>query len=171
MRKNQPYTVGLVALLSFAMVSNAYAFDRLERVGGISSITGAQNEFKNSNRQNRLLIEVNMVSGVQQKGIHQVPDTTNLVEMVSLAGGPESNARLSEVYVKRKTKGGYATLEFDLEKLVTSPRIEYPQMQDGDVVMIERSSMETWYTVLSILGVTAGIVVSGLVIRNELRKD
>src|SRR3989344_5337963 len=108
MRRFQPGRALLAGLLTFSLVSNASALDRLDRVGGITNIGGGQAEFKNSNRQNRLLIEVNMLSGVLNKGIHQVPDTTNLVDMVSLAGGPESNADLSEVHIKRRTKNGFA---------------------------------------------------------------
>jgi len=169
MRKFRPGITLLASVLSFSFVFNAYAVDALDRIGGLKNIGGGQAEFKNSNRQNRLLIEVNMLSGVQSKGIHQVPDTTNLVDMVSLAGGPESNADLSEVHIKRRTKNGFATLEYDLESLVQSKSAAFPPLEDGDVVMIERSSAEKLYSALGIFGLSLGIIISGFVIRRELK--
>lgn len=163
---------GLLALLMvFSLSANTWANERFERVGGLMNIGGGQSEFKNSNRNNRLLIEVNMLSGVIHKGIHQVPDDINLVDMVSLAGGPEDRADLSEVHIKRKGKGGFSTLSYNLEKLVESPTAGYPTLSDGDVVMIERSSIDNWVTALGIVGVTLGIVASGFLIRNELKKN
>ncbi len=163
---------GLLAfLMVFSICSNSFAQERFDRVGGLVNIGGGQSEFKNSNRNNRLLIEVNMLSGVIHKGIHQVPDNINLVDMVSLAGGPEDKADLSEVHIKRKAKSGFSTLSFNIEKLVESPTAQYPPLMDGDVVFIERSSIDTWVTALGVVGLTLGIAVSGILIRNELKKN
>ena len=158
----------IVSICSTQLVLPAYALEKFIPLNNLPAASG-QSEFINSNKQNRLLIEVNMLSGVGKKGIHQVPDNTNLVEMVSLAGGPEEKADLSEVHVKRKMGGGFKTLGYDLERLVEKPGQPYPVLEDGDVIMIERES-QFWSQALNIFGVVAGLVISGFVINNELKR-
>lgn len=169
MRKKIQNSV-VIGIFIAAQISNAFAIDRFDRVGGIANISGGEAEFKNSNRQNRLLIEVNVLSGVMQKGIHQVPDNTNLVDMITLAGGPEENADISSVHIKRRTKGGFAALEYNLEDIVKKPQTGYPPLEDGDVLMIDRSSSQKWISGISIVGISLGIIVSGFIIRNELNR-
>ncbi len=155
----------IVYILVFSLPMNGFAFN-LD--GAAAQLTSGQKEYTNSNRKNRILIEVNAVSGVTLSGMHRVPDTTNLVEFISLAGGPEKTSDPSEVQIKRMTKNGFVTMEYDLEEIVSDPEAQYPLMKDGDVLLIERNASEGLLKTLSIVGISLGIIASGFLIRDAL---
>lgn len=155
-------------LLAVLIPFNGYAIDF---TGNLGVNTQAQKEYTNTNPKNRILIEVNAVSGVNLSGVHKIPDTTNLVEFITLAGGPLQNSDPSEVLVKRRTKSGYQTLEYDLEDLVSDPNKPYPLMKDGDVLLIEKDASVGLLNTLSIVGITLGIIASGFLIRDAITSD
>ena len=150
----------------------AHAINLDESFSGRSS---GQAEYFNSNRERRMMIQVNILSGVARPGLHQVPDNTNIVDALALAGGLSAEADFEKVFVKRKVAGDkprYQTLEYDLTELVQDDRSAYPMLQNNDTVLIEPRSKtdQRLLTFLTILASTVGIV-SGVVLVNKALKD
>lgn len=159
--------IALVYLLAFWMPLSSFAID----FTGEGSNPAGQREFTNSNRRNRILIEVNAVSGLNLSGLHRVPDTTNLVEFVTLAGGPADNFDPTEIHIKRKTKSGYKTIEYDLEEMIQDSDQNYPALHDGDVVLLEKNASENTLKVLNFIAITLGIISSTLLIRDAIKSN
>lgn len=74
---------------------------------------------------------------VRSPGLYIVPDDTNLLTLISLAGGPTENAKLSQVRIVRPTSEGDKVIWVDLKKYMDSGNEEQiPVMQPGDTVII-----------------------------------
>ncbi|MGH2569600.1 MAG: polysaccharide biosynthesis/export family protein [bacterium] len=105
----------------------------------------------------RLEILVHVMGQVQTPGEYRVPDKTNVLELISKAGGPTDFARLSGVIVKRG--GGTSSAEsskgevihVNLESYLTRENAKpVPILQPGDVVTVPSNSWSTWKAIFGI---------------------
>ncbi len=107
-----------------------------------------------------ITITVSIWGFVQRPGLYEVASSTDLVNLISLAGGPNSYAKLSDVEVVRTTKkenGTYFRKKFkvDLSRLTQINENEI-QLKPGDVIYVNHTS---WYTVKEIFSVTSGLAI------------
>ncbi len=94
-----------------------------------------------------LLIKVNIWGFVQSPGQYLVPRNTDLVSLISYAGGPAENAKLSKIKIVRtfelETNGTNGKLqekiiEFDIKKFLETGDMTFnPQLMPNDMVMIK----------------------------------
>ncbi len=78
---------------------------------------------------------------VRSPGLYLVPDNTDLLTLVSLAGGPNENAKLSRVRIVRAISGGEQVIWVDLSKYVnTADKNLIPIMKPGDTVIVAGST-------------------------------
>ena len=107
---------------------------------------------------------VHIIGEVQKPGEYRVPDQTDLLELLSKAGGPTQFSRLSAVSVRRVpggrpfavTPGGTApraqiilvNIEEILHKQGAAPP---PVLQPGDVVFVPMNSWSTWKNVAAVI--------------------
>jgi len=151
----------LIALLLVftLLVQNAFAIGFKSLDESMGSGVHGQAEYFNSNKDQRFTIRVNFVGGVQNPGIYHLPDTTNLVEALSLAGGTINDADLSKVYVKRMTATGYETTQYDLSKVVGESSSKFPPITDHDTILVETShSYQNTFLWIAVLGALSGLV-------------
>ena len=135
------------------------------------SVERGQAEYYNSNKDHRLENRINFVSGVQAPGIYHFPDTTNLVEAISLAGGAEKDADLSKVHVKRYTKDGFVTEHYDLSDMVAKKEVHFPILTDRDTVLVETNhSTQNTVLALSIISTVLGIATMSFVLIQNSKK-
>ncbi len=135
------------------------------------NVERGQAEYFNSNRDQRFEIKVNLVGGVQTPGIYHLPDTTNLIEAISLAGGTVTNADLGNVYVKHPTPSGFETHHYDLSKIISNPEMKFPQITDRDTILIETTNTsQNLVVALSIIGSVLGILTTGYLFYQSGRK-
>ena len=148
------------------METSSYALD-LDR--GFSGPASSQAEYFSINTGKRMTIRVNFISGVNRPGIHHIPDNTNLMEAVSLAGGIANDSDPSKIYVKRKGKESFETLDYDLVKLVTDKDESYPELRNMDTILIESKSKtaDNLLMGLSVLGSVIAIVSGYLLITKK----
>jgi predicted ThiF/HesA family dinucleotide-utilizing enzyme len=109
-------------------------------------------------------MQVNIWGFVRNPGRYEVPTTTDLVKLLSYAGGPEQDAVLDNVKVTRsvtRISGGqpgeyYVNLE-DLSEVNPSDLVLYPD----DTIFIDHSS---WINIRDVFVVltTAAIVTSAV---------
>jgi len=109
-------------------------------------------------------MQVNIWGSVQKPGRYEVPTSTNLVQLVSYAGGPNQEAKISTVKVTRwaKTEGSSTKLEYyvDLDDLSTvddTKLLLYP----GDTIFIDRSNWSSIRDVMTVV-TTAAIIISAI---------
>ena len=103
----------------------------------------------------RLEILVHVMGQVQTPGEYRVPDNTNVLELISKAGGPTDFARLSGVIVKRgagtslaESKNEGEVIHVNLETYLTRENAKpVPVLQPGDVVTVPSNSWSTWKTI------------------------
>lgn len=77
----------------------------------------------------RLMIKTYIWGQVSRPGLYIVPDDTDLLALVSLAGGPKEEAKLSKVRIIRPTKDGD-------EKIIWVDLREYIETGDEDLIPI-----------------------------------
>ncbi len=105
-----------------------------------------------------ITITVSIWGFIQRPGLYEVASSTNLINLISLAGGPNSYAKLTDVNVVRVRKdkdGNLTRSEFtvNLKDLthVTQKEIE---LKPGDVIYVNHTA---WYTVKEVFSVASGI--------------
>ncbi len=82
------------------------------------------------------LMPVRVLGAVQRAGMYHISPATDLLTLLSLAGGTLENANLESVKIKRITKGNESVIEIDLEDMVEDVNEVSPLLQDGDTVLI-----------------------------------
>jgi hypothetical protein len=111
-----------------------------------------------------LTMQVNIWGLVNHPGRYEVSIATDLVQLVSYAGGPAADADLSSVRLTRflKTEGGVTKSELlvDLDKLY---RVNDASLilQPGDTIVFDRSSWANIRDLISV--VTSAAVVTATV--------
>jgi hypothetical protein len=90
--------------------------------------------------ENELHIDVQIWGQVFRPGQYSVPDRTDLVGLISYAGGPTEDAKLKKVQVLRPLAPGDRVQEVDLEAFLKSgDPLLIPRLAPGDVVVIPAS--------------------------------
>ncbi|MBN1348928.1 SLBB domain-containing protein [candidate division KSB1 bacterium] len=134
----------------------------------------------------RLLITVHVWGEVRTPGGFLVPDDTDILELISKAGGPTEFSNLSDVKITRgltssnaegqDTESGYGgeaaddararrkvrkqVIKVNLKKLLDNERhyTQLPRLQPGDVVRVGRNAWFTWQAVIRVVSQVAIIV-------------
>ena len=132
----------------------------------------------------RLLISVHIWGEVRQPGEYLVPDDTDVLELISKAGGPTEFANLSNLKItrgltritdiKRSSRKRVNTfdqelllnkytkqvIKVDLKSLLNKEKDDetLPILQPGDVVRISRNTWFKWQTVIRVVSQVAILV-------------
>ncbi|PIP96583.1 MAG: hypothetical protein COW00_19405 [Bdellovibrio sp. CG12_big_fil_rev_8_21_14_0_65_39_13] len=117
----------------------------------------------------KVLIPVNIWGDVGKTGLHFVPVDTTLVMGLSLAGGPSSHAKLSDIKLNRTENGKSNEYTFDLSGGGTVDAQSF-SLKPGDTIFVENDKYyenRAYYT--SLIGVIATILSSVLLYR-EVKK-
>lgn len=107
---------------------------------------------------NELLIRVNVWGRVLRPGQYFVPATTDLITLLSAAGGPESRSRLSDVRVVRAKGGEEAeVIEVNVRRfLKTGDKRLIPDLKPEDTVVVHGS---VWQLVADVVQVMGGMAL------------
>jgi len=105
---------------------------------------------------NELLIRVNVWGRVARPGQYFVPATTDLITLLSAAGGPQGRSRISDIRVVRADKTGQGeVLVVNVKKyLKTGDKRLIPDLKPEDTVIVSAS---TWQFVTELLTVAGAI--------------
>ena len=105
-----------------------------------------------------LTMQVNIWGYVKNPGRYEVPTSTNLIQLMSYAGGPSPDASISSVRITREGSGGPAGImehTVDLEHIADIPP-EKLLIYPGDTIFIEHGS---WLNVRDALTVVTALAV------------
>lgn len=119
--------------------------------------------------KDKVLIPVHIWGAVQRPGLHFVPIGTNLVEGLSLAGGPTTQANLKRVRLTREQEMGVEGKHFNLSRGGQEDAFSL-ELSAKDTIFVERSTFSedrAYYT--SLVGVVATVLTSVLLYR-EIRR-
>jgi len=159
------------SIAQLVVLAGAAFFITNMTVGQISTGTLGQDILRPSSasyyfiaKPSELSMQVNIWGFVRNPGRYEVPTTTDLVKLLSYAGGPEEDGVLDNVKVTRsvtRTPGGrpeefYVNLE-DLAEVDAADLLLYPD----DTIFIDHSS---WLNIRDVFIVltTAAIVTSAV---------
>lgn len=119
--------------------------------------------------KNKVLIPVHMWGEIKQSGLHFIPSDTTLVKGISLAGGPNSLARLDNVVlIRNSNSGSFKEIDFDLSKGGDASAHQF-KIESGDTIFIKKDTFyenRAYYTGLIGIFIT---VLSTFVIVNRVK--
>ena len=78
---------------------------------------------------------------VRNPGLYIVPDDTDLLTLISSAGGPTENAKLSKIRIIRSTAEGEKVIWVDLKEYIETGEAELiPILRPGDTIIVSGST-------------------------------
>jgi len=111
--------------------------------GGIPSFSpGAVYQYSGSlTGTEQLKIRTYIWGQVRNPGLYIVPDDTDLLTLISSAGGPTENAKLSKVRIIRSTIEGEKVINVDLNEYLETGQTELiPILKPGDTIIVSGST-------------------------------
>ncbi len=111
-----------------------------------------------------LTMQVNIWGAIRNPGRYEVPSSTDLVQLISYAGGPTAEAKMSDVRVTRLstknapgTKAHYSVNLDELYQVADTTLALYP----GDTIVIDRTGWSSFRDVLTIV-TTAALITTAV---------
>ena len=111
--------------------------------GGVPSFNpGAVYQYSGSlTGTEQLKIRTYIWGQVRNPGLYIVPDDTDLLTLISSAGGPTENAKLSKIRIIRSTIEGEKVINVDLKEYLETGQTELiPILRPGDTVIVSGST-------------------------------
>ena len=112
------------------------------------------------------LIGVQLLGAVKNPGVYYIPPTTDLLKLLSLAGG-EEDADLSEIIVRKVDPAQAGVYELDMKRLMKTTGGKQFKLTQDDFIYVPKK--EPWISndvsrTVSILSLLATIVLTGVLI-------
>ena len=144
--------------LSGLSLASAQSGGYLERAQGQAGTSGDIYE-------REVLIEVQIWGQVMKPGRYRVPVTTDVVGLISYAGGPTEDAALSRVKLVRGVFGPGQTQKINVSKYTgRADKSLIPMLDQGDVVIVPSTLYHKMMRATLFLSQAAIIVTSYLVV-------
>jgi len=120
------------------------------------------------------LIPIHVLGAVVRPGLYHVPKHTDLLYLITVAGGAPPNAELTEAVIKRRVSGQEEVIAVDLEKLMTARDGRNPTLMAGDVVFVPMDepliSQET-SGLLAFIATMLSIITTSILLEDRLSRD
>jgi len=119
-----------VSLIMIGQVSGQQKFDLSRQRSATVYYMGSDNQ---------LLIPVNVWGFVARPGQYHIPNKTDLISLLSYAGGPVQDARISAIKIVRNdSKTGRMVIPVDVKKyLKTADERLIPLLLPGDTIIVK----------------------------------
>jgi hypothetical protein len=119
-----------------------------------------------------LMVSVNIWGQVEKPGKYKVPDGTDVVSLISYAGGPNEYASLGNVKLSRPSPGGGEYVDVDVNRYMENPETgTVPILKPGDTVYVPKNSKYTWKTVVETVAQIAVITSTTILIYSTVAGD
>ena len=108
-----------------------------------------------------LTILVSIWGFVQRPGVYEISNTIDLIRLISLAGGPQSYAKLKKVRIIRVYNQEKKEQEYRREFIINLSELtkltpEDIKLYPGDTIIVDHT---TWYTVKDVLTSLATVAI------------
>ncbi len=120
-----------------------------------------------------VLMPVRVWGAVQKPGLHKVPSGTDLMQLITLAGGPNADAELDHITIKRTVGGSNKVIRVAMNDLIDSPQAKIIELEPNDTIILPAAKPfinGNTLTVISVIATVVGIVASSFVIANQIKK-
>jgi len=126
----------------FLVIVTISLWAQTESVGTPSYNQGSVYQYSGSlSGTEQLKIRTYIWGQVRNPGLYIVPDNTDLLTLMSSAGGPTENAKLSKVSIIRSTMEGEEVIRIDLKEYLETGKSELiPILKPGDTVIVSGST-------------------------------
>jgi hypothetical protein len=95
------------------------------------------NEFIAGQEPGTVMMRVNLWGAVKKPGIHHIPVKTDLISLMSYAGGPNDNAIMDEIIIKRNQGKKQTKITVDLEQIIHGETQADLTLQPDDIIVVE----------------------------------
>jgi len=104
--------------------------------------------------EDELLVPVNVWGFVSRPGQYMVPNNTDLISLLSFAGGPTENARITSIRIVRSdAKLGNVVWNINVKKyLSTADERVIPVLRPGDTVIVKGTTLHWVMRFFSFVG-------------------
>lgn len=129
-------------------------------------------EFEGGNYPGAIMIPINVWGAAKTTGLFKVPKTTTLIELLSFAQGPDNNAKLNVVKIKRSAEKVEKTFTVDVEELLENPNAHDIPLMANDVVYVEPRKPfldPQVVTTISVLATLATLISTVIIIRDKTK--
>lgn len=127
-----------VLLIPAAGVPSAQAEDD----PGHDEFKSASQYYLERGTESKLMMKVNVWGAVKEPGSQYVPDGTDLISVLSAAGGPADGAKLSKVRLVRSFDGEKQNLVINLNRCLKRGETgNLPDIKPGDTVIVPKSKV------------------------------
>jgi hypothetical protein len=130
------------------------------------------NEYVSGDAPGVVLMKVNLWGAVNRPGIHFVPIHTDLLTLLSYAGGPTDAAELDDVAIKRRVGGKEELIEINLEKSIRKVESGFVALESNDIVVIPANRPFISQNALATLGFISSllsVVLVGFLVSDKLK--
>ena len=141
-------------------------------IGSDLGSVGAGNEFVSGNYPGAILMPINLWGSVGKPGIHHVPTQTDLITLLSLAGGPGPDAQLDKITIKRRAGKEEQILKVDAEEYLNKAGMRSPVLEANDIVVIPRDTppiSSNTVTTVTFVGSVLGIILAGFALSRQTK--
>jgi len=94
--------------------------------------------------EDELLIPVNIWGFVLKPGQYMVPNNTDLISLISFAGGPQDNAEISNIrLIRNDPKFGDHVFRINVKKFIETGQRDrmIPVLKPGDTIIVKGNTM------------------------------
>lgn len=147
-----------VSLLVSAGCSSSWRAASVSRpAGDVARETAPTSRYRlRLGTEDELQFNVHIWGQVANPGLYSVPDGTDLVSLISLAGGPTDDAKLTEVILVRGESSRMTSFAVNLQGVMSSgARESIPILEPGDTVIVPAKVFHTLFRFTGILSVAA----------------
>lgn len=153
------WVFGLVLLQVFnpAFVRRSHGID-LEAMREKAPGPGLTSEYIYRNDPEEALIPIYLLGAVSKPGLYHVPSNTDIVGLLTLAGGPLPDAEVDRILVKNQKTAPKREIRFDLDYAVSNVETPRVPLASNDLVYVTPGKPPVTNTVLTVVGILAGVV-------------
>ncbi len=148
----------ITILLFFLIVTSAPAFSQ-----------AVSNFYKIDDKNGELTKKVNIWGYVKNPGRYEVPVSTDLIQLIAIAGGPQQYALLDEVKIFRTTDNGKQEVrEVNVEEPDKTSKASLT-LNNEDTIIIDYSSTVTWKDIFGFIYAPVALIVSVIYIADRIK--
>jgi hypothetical protein len=156
-------SIFLISAQVQAQSSSYLGVQRFSQSPGAEFVSGAE--------PGTVLMRVNLWGGIHKPGIHHIPVKTDLMSLLSYAGGPKAAALLDEVTIKREVGGSRKLIKVDVQELVQGVSHHHIELAPNDIVVVPEDepwiSNNTLTVVTFVSVIMSTILAASLIDRNQ----
>lgn len=105
----------------------------------------------------RSLIRISVLGAVGQPGFYTVPAEALFEQILMTAGGPASNAKLTEVRIERGTRNIWEGEPLQ-QAIIEGRTVDQLSLRAGDRIVVPEEGQRNWGTIIQVAGILSGLI-------------